>query len=57
MDPTLANFRTSFGLILGRIWGPKVAPKGGQKGDQFWNPLSPALRGPNEAISGNKREG
>ncbi len=59
-DPKMAamiiHFWTTFGQMLGLILEPKVVPEGGQKRDQFWNPLLPHFRGPNEAILGIKRE-
>jgi len=48
----LINLRT----ILGSILGPKAAPKGDQKRDQFWNPPTPVLRGPKDAKPGTKQE-
>ena len=56
MDPKIINFWTNFGTILAAILGPELAPKRDQKWDHFWNPLPPALRGPNDAILQIKRE-
>ena len=50
------NLLTSFGVILGAILGPELAPKGNQKWDYFWTLQAPHLRGPNDAILGIKRE-
>ena len=56
MDDKIINFLTNFGTILGSILEPKSFQKGVPKLDQFWNPLPPHLRGPNDAILGIKRE-
>ena len=56
MDPKIIIVFTNLGAILGAIFGSKSSQKGVPKLDQFWNPLPPALRGPNDVILGIKRE-
>ena len=56
MGPEIINFWTNFGPILGSILEPKIAPKGTQKWDHFWNPRTPHLKGPNDALFEIKRE-
>ena len=56
MESILITFWITFGVLLGPILGPKSAPEGNQKWDHFWNHVPPALRGPQPAYSGFKRE-
>jgi len=56
MEPILATFWISFGLILGTILEPKTAPEGNRKWSHFWNRPAPQLRGLALAFSGIIRE-
>ena len=56
MEPILATFWTNFEPLLGSILELKSAPEGDQKWDHFWDPLAPALRGPQPAFPGILRE-
>ena len=56
MEPILGTFWINFGALLEPILELKSAPEGNQKWDHFWDPLAPALRGPQPAFPGILRE-